>query len=94
MRYGVPFRANDGKHKFFVWVYDPARGPVLVKYGDVNYEDFRQHGDWQRRASYLRRSAGIRDGQGRFASGNPLSGVFWARRHLWASGEPYVYVGP
>jgi len=94
MNYGVPFRADDGKHKYFVWVYDPARGAVLVKFGSAQYQDFREHGDWLRRASYLRRSAAIRDGNGRLTSGNPLSPNYWARRYGWLSREPYVYVGP
>ena len=94
MEFGRPFPANDGKHKLAVWVFDPARGPVLVRFGAVGYEDFTTTGDWSRRASYLRRSAGIRNGRGNLTSGDPLSPSFWARRVLWLSGEPMVYVGP
>lgn len=95
LQFGVPRPASDGKHKMEVWVWDHEAGqPLLVRFGSVDYEDFRQHGDWARRASYLRRSAGIRDGRGRLTAGDPRSGTFWSRRVLWLSAEPMVDVRP
>jgi hypothetical protein len=41
------------------------------------------HGDRKRRASYLARSAGIRDAQGRLTKDNRLSPNYHSRRILW-----------
>lgn len=54
--------------------------PAPIYFGDPNYEDYTAHRNEQRRASYLRRSAGIR-GQWR---GNPFSPNNLAINVLWA----------
>jgi hypothetical protein len=41
------------------------------------------HNDMKRQASYLSRSAGIRDKQGRLTKDNPLSSNYHARRVMW-----------
>ena len=41
------------------------------------------------RANYLRRSAGIVDGEGNPTKDNPLSPNYWSRRVLWASDEKF-----
>jgi len=95
MEFGVPRPSSVGRFKMEVLVWDWETGqPTIVRFGHRDYDDFLGHGDWDRRASYLRRSAGIRDGRGRFTSGDPRSPNFWSRRVLWRSGEPMVYVGP
>jgi hypothetical protein len=57
----------------------------LIHFGDRRMQDFRQHRDPNRRKNYLRRSAGIRDKQGRLTKDNPLSANYWSRRILWAA---------
>ena len=95
MEFGQPVPTAEGRWKYRVLVWDPHRQRgEIVRFGDRRYEDFTQHHDWARRASFLRRSAGIRDGEGRLTAGNPLSASYWSRRYLWASGEPYVDVRP
>ena len=95
MEYGVPVPSTDAAHKFEVLVWDSRAGrDALVRFGHPAYEDFTQHGDPRRRASYLARSAGIRDGAGQLTKDDPLSANYWSRRFLWASGEPYADAGP
>jgi TFIIF-interacting CTD phosphatase-like protein len=55
----------------------------LIHFGDSTMQDFRQHQNEERRKNYLRRSAGIRDKQGRLTKDNKLSANYWSRRILW-----------
>lgn len=70
----------------------PAKKRVLAKSGDqvkvVNfgargYQDFTQHHDPKRRASFRARMGGIREKGGGRAVDNPLSAAHWARKELW-----------
>lgn len=61
---------------------------IHIDFGQKGYQDYTQHDDKKRRESYLRRSAGIKDKNGRLTKDNPLSPNFWARRILWDSREP------
>lgn len=95
MNYGKPVPAERGRYKFKVLVWDrQAKKDRLVFFGHKDYEDFTQHKDPVRRENYLRRSAGIRDGQGRLTKDDPLSANYWSRRYLWASREPFKKVSP
>lgn len=75
--------------KLRVWFKHMGR-QVHVDFGHSEYEDYTQHRDAQRRANYLTRSAGIRDGGGNLTKDNPMSPNYWARRLLWASREKFV----
>jgi hypothetical protein len=55
----------------------------VVHFGQIGYDDYTMHHDKKRRANYLRRSAGIRDGHGRLTKNDPFSANYWARRILW-----------
>lgn len=55
----------------------------VIHFGDPKMQDYTMHGDKQRRANYLSRSAGIRDGNGRLTRNNKLSANYWARKVLW-----------
>lgn len=70
----------------------PAKKRVLAKAGDkvrvVNfgargYQDFTQHKDPERRASFRARMGGIKEKGGGRAVDNPLSAAHWARKELW-----------
>lgn len=64
-----------------------------VPFGDRRYEhyydrtgllpDHLNHGDPKRRRNYLRRSAKIRDKNGRLTARDPLSANYHSRRVLW-----------
>lgn len=82
------YRSSQGKKKYLVRFIH--RGHLReVHFGHVDYQDYTQHGDEQRRHNYLRRSAGIRDGSGQPTKDDPMSPNYWSRRILWASGEPF-----
>ena len=55
----------------------------LLHFGDNSMSDFTKHKDPQRRANYLARSGGIRDGNGKLTKNNKLSANYWARKVLW-----------
>jgi len=63
-----------------------------VHFGDATREHYKDrtglwshldHGDSKRRANYLARSAGIRDGQGGLTKDDPSSPNWHSRRILW-----------
>lgn len=92
-------RSNAKGKKYAAILKDPEGRDVTVNFGDRTHEHYKDstglglyssqdHLDRERRDRYLRRSAGIRDGRGRLTKDNPLSANFYARRFLWASGEP------
>ena len=55
----------------------------LIHFGDANMQDFRQHKDPKRRKSYLSRSAGIRNKQGKLTAKDRNSANYWSRKILW-----------
>jgi hypothetical protein len=64
-----------------------------IDFGRAGYQHFNDktglldkslnHGDLKRRANYLTRSAGIKDGKGRLTKDNPEFANYHARRLLW-----------
>lgn len=95
MEYGQPVASKSSRYKYSVRVYDRARGrDKIVSFGHKGYEDFTEHGDWERRRKYLARSAQIKDWRGRLTKDDPLSANYWSRRFLWASGEKMYKVTP
>jgi len=57
----------------------------LIHFGDSNMQDFTQHGDKERRKSYLARSAGIKDKNGNLTKDDKNSKNFWSRKILWSA---------
>jgi hypothetical protein len=55
----------------------------LIHFGATGYQDFLDHNDPERRASYLKRARGIRDGEGRLTRRNKNTANFWAINILW-----------
>jgi hypothetical protein len=94
--YFSPVASDDRTHKLKVKVWDPyVNSAVIVRFGNRDYQDYTQHKDEYRRLNYLSRSGGIHDKAGNLTKDDSLSPNFWARRVLWASGEPYtVFVPP
>ena len=69
-----------------VYVRDPKTGKVrMIHFGAASYP---HNYSKAARASYLARSAKIRDASGRLTKDNPLSPNFWSRRELWRPGGP------
>ena len=55
----------------------------LIHFGNSNMQDYRQHQDKDRRKSYLDRSAGIRNKQGKLTMNDKNSANYWSRNYLW-----------
>jgi hypothetical protein len=86
--YNKPVRTNRKNKKYMVRVWDPkTKRDKIVYFGHSKYEDYTQHHDKKRRESYLKRSAGIRNKNGKLTKDDPTSPNYWARRYLWASRE-------
>lgn len=67
---GMVYVMKDGKKK-------------LIHFGDANMKDFTQHKDEKRRKSYLARSAGIRNKEGKLTKDDKNSANYWSRRVNW-----------
>ena len=80
-------KSTSPRHRYQVEVYGK-----LVRFGSPVMENWWIHKDPIRRENYLKRSAGIKDSQGRFTRNNPLSPNWWSRKVLWQSNEPYLGV--
>lgn len=67
---GMVYVMKDGKKK-------------LIHFGQANMKDFTQHKDAGRRKSYLARSAGIRNKEGKLTKDDKNSANYWSRRINW-----------
>lgn len=81
--FNKPKTAPDGdSHKKMV-LAKKGDEVKLVKYGLRGMEDYTQHKDPKRRENYLKRSAGIKDKNGKPTKDDPFSPNHWARKDLW-----------
>ena len=80
--YNEPIKSDQKDKKMMVLVKKGDK-IKLVHFGHPDYEDYTQHKDKERRANYLKRSAGIRDKQGKLTMNDPFSPNYWARKVLW-----------
>jgi uncharacterized protein YbcC (UPF0753/DUF2309 family) len=77
-----PFKSKAKNKKFSVYVMKDGK-KKLIHFGDSRMQDFRQHKDRKRRASYLARAKGIRDKQGNLTWKDKSSANYWSIRFLW-----------
>lgn len=54
-----------------------------IHFGNSAYEDFTRHRDIDRRKNYCKRSAGIKDKDGKKTRGNPGSANYYSMKLLW-----------
>ena len=78
----MPFTSKAKGKKMSVYVMDKGK-KKLINFGDSSMEDYRQHKDKDRREAYLKRSAGIRDKDGKLTKDNKNKANYWSRRVLW-----------
>jgi len=78
-----PFKSSKAGKKMSVYVKGPTGNKKLIHFGDSNMQDFRQHKDPKRRASYLARAKGIKDKNGNLTYKNKNSANYWSVRVLW-----------
>ena len=81
--YNKPKRAPAGNSKKMVVLAKSGDQIKKVSFGFRGMSDFTKHKDPARRANYLARSGGIKDGAGKFTKDNKLSANYWARKVLW-----------
>ena len=79
-----PVKSSRSGKKGMVYVKRGGK-KRLIHFGDAKMKDYTQHRNKKRRSNYLKRSAGIRDKQGRLTSRDRNSANYWARRVLWPS---------
>ena len=77
-----PFPSKLPSKKFSVYVMKDGK-KRLIHFGASNMQDYRQHRDKDRRKSYLARSAGIRNKQGKLTMNDKNSSNYWSRKYLW-----------
>lgn len=77
-----PFKSNVKGKKMSVLVMKDGKRKK-INFGDSNMQDFTQHGDEKRRKSYLARSAGIRNKEGKLTKNDKTSANYWSRKVLW-----------
>ena len=81
-----PFKyKGNGVYKFSVYVKGVNGKPKLIHFGDKRYEDFTQHKDEKRRASYLARAKGITNKQGQKTWKLKDTKNYWSTRYLWGA---------
>ncbi len=79
-----PFVSKAKGKKYSVYVIKDGK-KRLINFGDSSMEDYRQHRDKDRRKTYLARSAGIRDKQGKLTYLDKNSANYWSRKVLWSA---------
>jgi len=77
-----PFKSTAKNKKFSVYVMKDGK-KKLIHFGDSRYEDFTEHKDEKRRASYLKRAKGIKDKQGKLTWKDKNTANYWAVKMLW-----------
>lgn len=76
-----PVRSDKPDKKYFVCAKDKYTGEVKkIHFGQKPYKHNYSETAWR---SYMKRSAGIRDKEGRLTKDNPGSANYWARKVLW-----------
>lgn len=78
-----PFPSNSKNKKFSVYVMKDNK-KKLIHYGDSRYEDYTQHKDKKRQASYLARAKGIKNKKGELTYKDKNSANYWAVNKLWS----------
>ena len=80
MRTGVPVKSERKDKKFKV----KTPSGKVIHFGHSLYEDFTQHKDEKRRASYLARAKGIKDKNGNLTWKDKNSANYWSIKILWS----------
>ena len=78
-----PVKSTKQGKKGMVYVKGANGGKRLIHFGDSSMKDFTQHKDKARQKSYLARSGGIRNKQGKLTKNDKNSANYWSRRVNW-----------
>jgi hypothetical protein len=74
-----PIKSNRKNKKFKVLVDNNK----IIHFGDSRYQDFTQHKDKKRQASYCKRAKGIKDKNGNLTYKNKNTANYWSYNFLW-----------
>lgn len=77
-----PVKSSKTGKKGMVYVMKDGK-KRLIHFGNSNMEDFTQHKDEKRRKSYLARSGGIKNKEGKLTKDDKNSSNFYSRKYLW-----------
>jgi len=77
-----PVHSSNPKKKGMVYVMKGG-SKRLIHFGDASMKDFTQHKDPKRRKSYLARSGGIRNKEGKLTKNDKNSANYWSRKINW-----------
>ena len=80
--YYKPVKSSRSDKKGMVYVMKDGK-KRLIHFGDSSMQDFKQHKDPKRRKSYLARSGGIRNKDGKLTKNDRNSANYWSRKINW-----------
>lgn len=88
-QYYKVYECNDhSSHAYMVRVYNPYKGrDKMVYFGDTILM-------LPERQTYLNSTERLLNSRGIYAKDDPLSKVYWVRRFIYSSGEPYYAYTP
>ena len=77
-----PFKSSVKGKKMSVYIKKDNK-KKLIHFGDSSMKDFTQTGDKEKRKSFLARSAGIRNKEGKLTKNDKNTANYWSRKVLW-----------
>ena len=77
-----PVKSNRTGKKGQVYVMKDGK-KRLIHFGDSSMTDFKRGADPKRRKSYLARSGGIRNKEGKLTANDKNSANYWSRKINW-----------
>ena len=75
-----PIKPSTREGKKLMVTIKSGRKTKTIHFGQKGYRNNYSKKAWK---SYMQRSAGIRDKNGKLTKDNPFSANFWARKKLW-----------
>lgn len=77
-----PYKSTKQGKKGMVYVKKEG-GVRLIHFGDSSMSDMTKHKDKKRQKSYLARSGGIKNKQGKLTANDKNSANYWSRKVHW-----------
>lgn len=77
-----PKKSSNPKKKGMVYVMKNG-AKRLIHFGDSSMSDMTKHKDPKRQKSYLARSGGIKNKQGKLTKNDKNSANYWSRKINW-----------
>jgi len=77
-----PMKSTRKGKKGMVYVMKDGK-KRLIHFGDSSMSDFKKHKDKKRQKSYLARSGGIKNKEGKLTKNDKNSANYWSRRVNW-----------